>query len=140
MSKAPNPHAPRAPVYGIGLHECVTLFMCVFNRCQPGWVTCGGEILNEIILVIYIDPLSFKWLLVCHETAYIKVKESLPVFTIIKIRFILREAPWGYNCKTVSPEMPQVKMKHRSATQALCALLLKRTITQKTVKMWLKHF
>ena len=36
-----------APVNGICLHECVTvcMCMCVFNRCQPGWVKCGGEIL-----------------------------------------------------------------------------------------------
>ena len=25
---------PTAPVYGICLHECVTLCMCVFNRCS----------------------------------------------------------------------------------------------------------
>ena len=44
LSKAPYPHAP---VYGICLYECVTLCMCmcVFNRCQPGWVKSGGEIL-----------------------------------------------------------------------------------------------
>jgi len=34
-------------VYGVCLHECVTLCMCmcVFNRCQPGWVKCGGQTL-----------------------------------------------------------------------------------------------
>ena len=35
---------PTAPVYGICLYECVTLCMCVFNWCQPGWVKCRGEI------------------------------------------------------------------------------------------------
>ena len=29
---------PTAPVYGICLHECVTMCMCVFNKCQHGWV------------------------------------------------------------------------------------------------------
>ena len=50
-----------APVYGIRLHECVTL--CVFNRCQPGWVKCGGVILcislymtiNLILILISIS-------------------------------------------------------------------------------------
>ena len=50
--------------------ECVSLCMCVFNRCQPGWVKCGGVILciscdNDcmtIILIInkYIDKRTFS--------------------------------------------------------------------------------
>ena len=51
LSKAPYPHAPRrcewlptAPVYSICLYECVTLCMCVLNRCQPGWVKSRGQI------------------------------------------------------------------------------------------------
>jgi len=33
---------PTAPVYGIC--QCVTMCMCVFNRCRPEWVKCGGQI------------------------------------------------------------------------------------------------
>ena len=36
---------PTAPVYGICLYECVThVCMCVFNRCQPGWLKSRGQI------------------------------------------------------------------------------------------------
>jgi len=66
LSKAPYPHAPvrcewlpTAPVYGICLYECVTLCMCMcVNRCQPGWVKSGGQILwicvtiNLILIII----------------------------------------------------------------------------------------
>ena len=59
--------AHRFSVYGICLHECVTLCMCmfVFNRCQPGWVKRGGVIVCisciymtiNLILILSINTL-----------------------------------------------------------------------------------
>ena len=56
---------PTAPVYGICLHDCVTLCKCVFNRCQTGWVKCGGVIL--CISCIYMTIKGFILILTaCH--------------------------------------------------------------------------
>lgn len=37
-----------------------------------------------------------------------------------------QEAPWAHNCTAVSPEMPQVKMKRRPFSRALCLLAFKK--------------
>ena len=62
--------AHRSSVYGICLHECVTTYMCVFNRCQPGWLKSRGVILcisciYMTININLINPilLSDHWLI-----------------------------------------------------------------------------
>jgi len=70
LSKAPCPGRcewlPTAPVYGICLHDYGTMCMCVFNRCQPGWIKSGEEILCiylfmkiNLILILILNKAKF---------------------------------------------------------------------------------
>jgi len=70
-----TPMRPGRSSVRVWVYECVTLcmWMCVFNRCQPGWVKSRGE----ISCISYSVYMTINLILILNQSA--PVTENRPV-------------------------------------------------------------